>query len=380
MDPCYGLSFQRMQLADHFIALVIPLPLDGPMPEITPGGWTKAEDAPDPAFTEHLKQKYYTHFLSTMHPGILPASETVRRTYSSVDPVVMAMGSVSFKLHALELLCVDPSLGLVTVLLKLEGPGSVDDLNRIAGAVREPSTPTVLRGATRSLIDHLVGFLSTWSITKERLLAFGPNFKVFVNAVLQQESLNDEEWDDHLFELATGLPQGGMTEAFAPTTSYRSEQVARHGIKVFRNWRALALFDTFTRLAVKSEDPHRSWEHDYLRVFQYVHLLRAQSLALSSRLGGMALSDVALLDQRDRWMELRNNVDLTFVSYKWLPNELFSHMVKGTNTLHEIHRADERLERMVQRFKERRARNLTRVGLVMLGLIIVLLFAFSDLV
>ena len=72
-------------------------------------------------------------------------------------------------------------------------------------------------------------------------------------------------------------------------------------------------------------------------------------------------------------------MDLAFVSYKWLPNELFAHMVKGTNTLHETYRADERLERMVQRFKERRARNITRVGLVMLGLIVVLLFAFSDL-
>lgn len=368
-----------MQLADHFLALVISIPLDGPLPDATPTGWKKETEQPNAAFTAHLKQKYYAHFLACMHPATSAATSAAVQRFTPTGQQSLTIGTATVFVERIELRTFDQGVGMVTVLLRLQGESSVDILDRVAGAVREPLTSVTVDGGTKSFIDHLANFLSPWSITPERLVAFGPNFKVFVNAVLDLDALEDPAWDDHLFELATGLPHGGMKEAYAPTTDYRAAQVQELGIKVFRNWRALALFDTFTRLALRSDDLHKSWEKDYLCIFQYVHLLRAQSLALSSRLGGMALNDVALLDQRDRWMELRNNVDLAFVSYKWLPNELFTHMMKGTNTLHEMHRADERLERMMQRFKERRSRNLTRVGLVMLGFIVVLLFAFSDL-
>lgn len=368
-----------MQLADHFLAVVIPIPLDGPLPDVAPTGWRKETEQPNAAFTAHLKQKYYTHFLSCMHPSAGAVSSANVQRFSSFDKQPLTVGMATVAVESIELRAFDQGLGMVTFLLRLQRETTMDVLDRIAGAVREPSTTVVVNGSTGSLIDHLAWLLAPWSIAADRLVAFGPNFKVFVNAVLDLEALEDPSWDDHLFELATGLPHGGMKESFAPTMDYRASQVQDLGIKLFRNWRALALFDTFTRLALRGEDVHKSWEKDYLCIFQYVHLLRAQALALSARLSGMALDNVALLDQRDRWMELRNNIDLMFVSYKWLPNELFARMIKGTNALHEIHRADERLERMVQRFKERRARNLTRVGLVMLGLIIVLLFAFSDL-
>lgn len=368
-----------MHLADHFLALVIPVPLDGTLPDATPTGWKKEIEQPDPAFTAHLKQKYYAHFLACMHPNASGSTTATIHRFSLSEQRALTIGTATIFVEGIELRTFDQGVGMVTVLLRMQGEATMDTLDRVAGALREPLTFIIVDGGTKSFIDHLAAILSPWFVTAERLVAFGPNFKVFVNAVLHQDQLEDVVWDDRLFELATGLPQGGMSESFAPTTDYRAAQVQELGIKLFRNWRALALFDTFTRLALRSDDLHKSWEKDYLCIFQYVHLLRAQSLALSSRLGSMTLSDVALLDQRDRWMELRNNVDLAFVSYKWLPNELFAHMMKGTNTLHEIHRADERLERMVQRFRERRSRNLTRVGLVMLGLIVVLLFAFSDL-
>ena len=368
-----------MQLADHFLALVIPIPLDGTLTDAVPTGWRNEAEQPNAAFTAHLKQKYYAHFLACMHPVTSVSTTATVQLFSTTDQRTLTIGTAIVAVQSIELRAFDQDLGMVTVLLRLQADSSMDTLDRVAGAVREPLTSVSVDGGTTSFMDHLAALLAPWTITADRLVAFGPNFKVFVNAVLDLDALEDPAWDDHLFELGTGLPHGGMKEAYAPTTDYRAAQVQELGIKVFRNWRALALFDTFTRLALRSDDPHKSWEKDYLCIYQYVHLLRAQALALSSRLGGMALNDVALLDQRDRWMELRNNVDLAFVSYKWLPNELFAHMMQGTNTLHEMHRADERLERMMRRFKERRSRNLTRVGLVMLGLIVVLLIAFSDL-
>lgn len=370
-----------MRLIDHSLVLVIPVPMDRPWPSTVPAGWREMAVEGMEAFLVHLRQKYHAHFLATMHPSAVNGPTDRVGCYVPMDRQQLMIGAVGVVISAIELRAFGPGVGMVTIFIDLDREkATLDELDRTAGAVREPMTAVVGEGGGRPWIEHLAALLSPWSVASDRLLHFGPNFKVFVNAVVDVDRLDDTSWDDHLFELATGLPQGGMHEPQAPTVTYRSDQVARHGIKVFRNWRALALFDTFTRLAVRSEDPYRSWERDYLRIFQYVLLLRTQAMALSERLARTALNDVALLDLRDRWLAFRNEIDLAFVSFKWLPNELFERMVAGTNTMHEIHRADERLQRMVQRFKERRARNLTRVALVMLGLIIVLLFAFSDLV
>lgn len=368
-----------MELSDHFIALVIPFPLDGPLPVKSPAGWVRSVVAPSPAFVDHLAHKYYPHFLSCMHPAAAPGSAAQLHVYEAEQAKVMRVGDVPAALWSIELRSFDAALGMCTVLVRMEGTALLDQLHRLAGALREPATPVLMDGRSCSLMDVLAEQMAHWAVSKERLVAFGPNFKVFVNAVLRAEELQEAGWDSRLFELANGIPLGGMSEPSAPTASYGAEQVALHGVKLFNNWRALALFDTFTRLALRGEDPHRIWALDYLRIFQYVHMLRAQALAVTARLAHIALADVSLLDERDRWMDLRNNVDLRFVSYKWLPNELFSRMMSGTNALHEIHRADERLERMVLRFKERRSRNLARAGLVLLGLIAVLLLAFSGL-
>jgi len=371
-----------MQLADHFLAIVVTFPVEAP--KGTPGalpvpaGWRAIPAADEALFRAHLQQKYYPHFLRSMHPG---ASDTAQR--KTIEPAAKDPGlvaGVGVSIQCAELRSFTSGVGMATIFLRMEGQEmTLAQLDNVAGLLREPSTVIDQAGGKRSLHDLVTGLVAGSGVDGAALLAHGPNFKVFVNGVLELQELEDPHWDQHLFELATGLPQGGMQESYAPTESYMRQQIDGHGLKLFRNWRALALFDTFTRLAIRSEDQHKTWERDYLCIFQYVLMLRAQALELSARLGRTALNDISLLDLRDQWLAFRNEVDTAFVSYKWLPNELFAKMMAGTNTLHEITRADERLERMVQRFRERRARNLTRVGLVLLGLILVLLFAFSDL-
>ncbi len=371
-----------MRLHDHFIALVIPFPWPGngnAASSACPQDWKiAAPENDDAALRRHLQQKYYASFLRCIHPASAKDQSKVIRCVPE-RAVLWTLSSVVVSVDQLEVRALPQGTGMITVLFKLNGDPDMAMLDKAAGMLRDPSVVIASEGKEFSLLDRVAALIGPWAVDASSLTAFGPNFKVFVNAVLDQQQLDDGDHDQRLFELGTGVPFGGAADPNGPTANYVNEQIASGGIKLFRDWRALALFDTFTRLALRAEDQHRIWQRDYLVIFQYVHYLRAQALLLGDRLEGMAISDVGLLDLRDQWHELLNGTDLKFISYKWLPNELFQRMVSGSQALHEIQRADERLVRSVSRFKERRARNLTRLGIVMAGVAILLLYmAFTG--
>lgn len=366
-----------MRLQDHFIAVLWPFPVDGEVD--VPGmvgeypGWTKGFGDENAALITYLRGKYYPHFMRFVHPTI-DVDSTRHEVFRPVKKENLVIGGVVATALRHEIHLFKDHVGLFTLVLKLEGENiDLGDVGRVAGAVRDPATTVGAVGRKFTFGEYVGALLSRYGVGSDGLFAFGPNLKVFTNAILAVDAMEDAQWDEHLFELSNGLPVGGMHGSDAPTDRYMREQIAMHGIQPFRNWKALALTDTFTRLALKSEDPHSIWERDYMTIFQYVHALRAHALGVARGLASLELSDVSLLDERDGWHTLRNETDLGSISYKWLPNEVFRAMVKGTGLRHEIEQADDRMQRMVLRFKERRSRNLHKVGLVLAAVVIVLL-------
>lgn len=365
-----------MPVMDHSIAVVVPFPWDRSSDRIPiPRGWKQVPGEEEAAFNAHLAQKYHAYFLRNMHPD----APSDRAQFVPEASTKLKIAEVGVVLSGVEFRSFSGGIGMLTMFFLLDDrEADLAAMCTVAGVLRDPGGVVHEGSAKDTLGGRAAALLGQVGADPSKLTAFGPHFKVFVNVVMDADRLDDGLWDEHLFELATGLPQGGMRQANAPTVQYMRRTIDDHGLHLFGNWRALALFDTFTRLALRSEDPFQSWRKDYLCVYQYAIMLRAQAMRLSTRLADTTLSDVRLLDLRDEWMTFRNEVDLRFVSYKWLPNELFTRMMAGANVLYEVQRTDERLERMVQRFKERRNRNLIRAGLILVALLIVALFVFSG--
>jgi len=365
-----------MRISDHLIAVVIPFPWDrGDAHLLVPDGWSALQIAQDPVLRAHLDQKYHAHFMHTMHA----VDDAGKRVFVPDAPRAGSVAEVEVALGQVEVRSCSSGVAMLTLFFELKGPEmTLDHVDRVAAALRDPATVFDPGQGTTTLGQRVEDLLTSIGADPAVRMAFGPNFKVFTNVVVDDDPWADPMWNERLFELATGLPLGGMSQQNAPTQHYMASTLAANGLHVFTNWRAIALFDTFTRLAIRSADPYHTWRKDYLPIFQYVLLLRASAMRLSSILASTCLNDVRLLDVRDEWMAFRNAVDLRFISYKWLPNEMFAKMIAGTNTVHEIHQADDRLERIVQRFKERRDRNLVRVGLILAALLIVGLFVFSG--
>jgi hypothetical protein len=161
---------------------------------------------------------------------------------------------------------------------------------------------------------------------------------------------------------------------FAPYESYFKEQIANNKISVFRNWSALALYDTFTRISMNFPDRFRSWEYDYFNL--YIHCL---CIKFFMYLTNSQLSDVTVVSKRtekirDKFIEFINDYHHSHISYKFLPDLLQDKLMVSLEIQSEIERMETKIMRINEHFQERREKsfNIALIIITLLSVISVL--------
>ena len=139
--------------------------------------------------------------------------------------------------------------------------------------------------------------------------------------------------DSLLYELGTMSPIGCVdnhANYFSPSQDYYDAIMKAYSISVFRNWKALALFDSFTvlRIGGGSEDM-RLWRDSYFRLI-YMHALYQKTLLFivnkkfrSDTVFGKY--DRLLHDMKDQehWYAFSN------ISYNFLPQLIYKSIDTG---------------------------------------------------
>jgi hypothetical protein len=179
-----------------------------------------------------------------------------------------------------------------------------------------------------------------------------------------------------LYDLGNvAIPGSARGEGFyAPSESYLQQQLEENKISVFRNWTALALHDTFTRISMNFPDRFRSWEYDFFNL--YVHSLYIKFFMY---LTNSELSDVTVVSKkteqiRDKFIEFINDYHHSHISYKFLPNLLHNKLVFSMDIQSEIERMETKIQRINEHFQEKREKSFN-IALI----IITLLSVFSVL-
>jgi hypothetical protein len=333
----------------------------------------------DALFAEHLRGKYYGSYLQVMHPWVLTEGASGKEGLLHLELQEgmrsWVVSGEACNLERAELFSWQGEVAVMSLWLRLavDAPSLVA-VSRVATSLKELHSEVGIGDARMTMAEAVRALMQSMGISEFEPSRHGPNAKVFVNAVV------DGPWaegstglDEELFCLATGFTSDSIRSSNGPDPLLIKSQMEESSVRLFGNWRGLALFDSFARLASGATDPHGLWERDYARIHQYVTLLRGFVLDMAHRLDTIALDDARLLEERDRWHAFINEVDLRFVAYKWLPNELYRAMVKGAQLDHEIERVDQRMKRAVQRFKERRARNSQRLAIGIGAAVVILL-------
>ncbi|MBA7582021.1 hypothetical protein ES708_23940 [subsurface metagenome] len=203
---------------------------------------------------------------------------------------------------------------------------------------------------------------------------YNPQLKLYSQIDLEEE-IPGKEMDYLLYDMGNvsiiGSAKGDGI--FAPSESYLKEQLANNKISVFKNWSAIALYDTFTRISIDFPGTFKSWEHDYFNL--YIHCIYIKFFMY---LTNSELSDVTIVDKRtekirNRFIEFINDYHHSHISYKFLPNLLQDKLIYSLEIQSEIEKMETKIQRINEQFQEKREKSFN-IALI----VITLLSVFSS--
>jgi len=148
--------------------------------------------------------------------------------------------------------------------------------------------------------------------------------------------------DALLYELGTCTPIGSVLtpQRVSPSKQYFDEIMRDNSVYPYRNWKGLALNDTFTCLGTSDFD-EREWVNEFfplifLRVFLEKTFSHSRNIAFREDVEkGSLLRELMVMDQYYFYSN---------ISYKFLPNMLYSAMLRGMDVATERDELSEQLK------------------------------------
>ena len=182
--------------------------------------------------------------------------------------------------------------------------------------------------------------------------------------------------DELLYELGTMSPigcVGNHAHGMSPSQSYYEAVMAQNSVSAFRNWKALALFDSFTVLGLLDKpDAWKWWRDSYFR-FIYIHALyqKTQLFVVNNRFrsdaaGGKCGRLLQQMKDLEHWYAFSN------ISYNFLPQLIY----KSIDTGLEIASEREQLHHyLVQEAERQDMQGERRIGKLIMFLTVLTVFS-----
>ncbi|MDD4141627.1 MAG: hypothetical protein PHR20_02375 [Bacteroidales bacterium] len=225
------------------------------------------------------------------------------------------------------------------------------------------------------VIALLMNFLKNdnSAATYNDLIENGNKMKVFQIIDTKEQSMVNNKL---LFELGTLSRVGSLSDENDNNRSseeYFKFVIDNHLVSVFNNWKALALFDTFTILANNpNQYVMQNWEESYFKLC-YIHafFLKSYLFNINQKLVEKGAKKSEL---EDDFFDFEKSYRFRKISYNFLPQIIYESMDKGLDINAEL----DRLQHFVERDAAERASNSDK-SLNMLLLLLTFLTVFSTL-
>jgi len=328
---------------------------------------------------DYLNHSYYDSYLNNIFPEIRFDEDQLHSLDSHVlnhlthkkcldasylgDLSVKAgrESSIAFKIEYIDLYLFPHDIGIFNIKISLANEKAINlgDVSSLLNQVRNLNAEISNGKQQPMLFKELIyqEVLAPLKV-KDNWTIFNPQLKLYTLVDLKAIE-SQEQLDEVLYDIGNMSPIGsaGGNTSFTPSEAYYSEQVENNRISVFRNWTALALYDTFTRVSINFEDQFSSWENDYFNL--YIHSIYSKFFMY---LTNSELSDVTKVDKRtevirDRFIEFVNDYQHTQVSYKFLPDLIRDKLLYALGVQSEIERMDVKIQRINEQFQEKREKS-----------------------
>lgn len=177
----------------------------------------------------------------------------------------------------------------------------------------------------------------------------------------------DDFSDELLFELGTLSPVGCVADhkhEYSPSQEYYDRIIRTHTISAFRNWKALALVDSFTVVAKgRTAAQMWVWPNSYFRLI-YIHALYQKTLLfVVNRQFRSAANDRKSIRLLHKMKELEHWYAFSNISYNFLPQLIYRAIDTGLDIATEREQLHRHLEQEAERLEKNSERRLA--GLIL---------------
>jgi hypothetical protein len=204
----------------------------------------------------------------------------------------------------------------------------------------------------------------------------GNKLKVFtvINAANDIDDINKRLFD-------TGTAQHIATKSHEHSTKgseeLYQELMKSNSISVYSNWKALAIFDSFTVIGNKLNNIDSTWGTTYLLI--YIHCLKMKFYLFHVN---SALSNISFFEKyserlRANFTKFINSNNLFAISFNILPNKIYHAVKKSLEINEEVEELEKKIIKINRIINEKSDKNLNRLIflLALLGVVSVIFHA-----
>lgn len=283
-----------------------------------------------------------------------------------VDLIIFKDNTVSCLMEFADLYLFPNGIGIFSIKVKLNDKNDeISTASDFINKIRQLNSSLIINNKVTTVKDFINEFLLKPLNLAENWNIYNPQLKTF-NIIDVKEPLNELDMDYLLYDMGNVAPIGsGKGEGdFAPSESYFKDQMIHNKLSVFKNWSAISLFDTFTRISNNFPDTFKSWELDYFQI--YIHCLH---IKFYMYLTNSKVSDVTTVTSetekiRNDFIEFVNDYYQTHISYKFLPDLIQDKFLYALEIHSEIEMMEVKIKRINVHAQEKRERRMNLVLLV----------------
>lgn len=347
---------------------------------------------PEPFFI-HLKSVYYDSFLKNIFPEVSNREQsdtfstkqlnhlTLKRCLEPDNPLQITLpDEEKLNVPFIDLYLFPSGIGIFSMKLNLNDLReiSIDKITRFIFNIRQLDTIMHCDSKERKMKQFIAEIILPGLKLPADFDLYTPLLKSYLILDLH-ENLTEQQMN-HLLYDAGNLSPVGTAEGkgdFAPAKEYYERQLSENKISIFKNWSALCLFDTFTRISLNYPDKFNSWENEQFNI--YIHSLYLKFYMYLANTQISHITEVSGETQkiRDGFVQFINEYYMSHISYKWLANEIHDKLLIGLDAKGELEKMEVKIKRINEYFREKRSKRLNRLLLTIALISIISVFLNS---
>ena len=345
---------------------------------------------------DYLEKCYYDSFINNIYPEIRIPNDpnhfnfdilnhltfkkciTETNSFNGLKVKINENKFISFDIEYADIYLFPYEIGFISFKCTLSGetaqtPENISDflyrIRDIDHYIEMPNNTTKI-----SVPDFIhQSFLQQLSIDNS-WISYNPQLKSYINIDLS-ESIDEDERDHLMYDIGNMTPIGSSKGEgfFAPSQQYFEKIIQENKVSVFRNWSALFLFDTFTRISIQSPDTFKSWEYEYFNLYIHTLFLKFFMYITNSNISDVTIVNKKTQKIRDMFIEFINDYYHSHVSNKFLPDLIQDKLMFALDIHSEVEKMETKIQRINEHFQEKREKKL---NLVLTVLAIISVFSF----